>query len=180
MVHAELHADTLDSLGFPTAGHLLGLQWSRPLGTLAGEPGATRVMLQALQAYRWGPWSGHVYVELGRAGGGAEGTMSLGGFWRLTGLESDALQGSVVAFGRLVVARELAALPPVLGRAVRAGVSLELGNTFAPGDPLRLGAMRRAGSLFLSADTRFGPTYLALGATGGLPPKLYLFLGPIW
>lgn len=176
----ELRGDTLDSLGFPTSGHLIGLQWQRPMGTDEGEQRSSRLLIQGLKAFGWGAWSGHVYAERGKATGGAAAPLGLGGFWRLTGQPIESLQGNSVVLGRLVMARELAALPPVLGRAVRAGFSLELGDAVESGERIRLSGMRRAGSLFLSADTRFGPVYLAVGGTGGQPTRVYLFLGPIW
>lgn len=176
----ELRGDTLDSLGFPTAGHLVGLTWHRPFGLEAGETRQSQMLLQGLKAFRHGVWSGHVYAERSRSTGDALAPAALGGFWRLTGLPIDSLRGNTVVLGRLVMARELAALPPVLGRAVRAGFSLEAGDVLGPGETLQAGQMRRAGSLFLSGDTRFGPVYLAMGGTGGQPLKFYLFLGPIW
>jgi NTE family protein len=177
---AEVRGDTLDSLGFPTSGHLVGLTWRRPFGLEAGEIRNAQMLLQGLKAFRYGVWSGHVYAERSRSTGDASAPVALGGFWRLTGLPINSLRGNTVALGRLVMARELAALPPVLGRAVRAGFSLEAGDVMGPGESLQPGQLRRAGSLFLSGDTRFGPVYLAMGGTGGQPLKFYLFLGPIW
>ncbi|MBL8330277.1 MAG: patatin-like phospholipase family protein [Rubrivivax sp.] len=176
----QLRGDTLDSLGYPTSGHLLGLEWQRPFGGDDGDTRTSRMLIQGLKAFSWGPWSGHVYGERGRATGEASAPLGLGGFWRLTGLPLESLQGQSTVLGRLVLARELAALPPVLGRAVRAGFSLEAGNALSEGESLAWAALRKAGSLFLSADTRFGPVYLAVGGWRGQPAKLYLFLGPIW
>jgi NTE family protein len=177
---AELRGDTLDSLGYPTSGHLVAITWHQPFGLAEGEPRRSEVLLQGLKAFRRGAWSGHVYAERSRSSGDALAPAALGGFWRLTGQAMDSLRGNTVVLGRLVMARELAALPPVLGRAVRAGFSLEAGDVLDAGESLQASSLRRAGSLFLSADTRLGPVYLAMGGTGGQPLKFYLFLGPIW
>ena len=40
--------------------------------------------------------------------------------------------------------------------------------------------LRQAGSAFVSVDTRFGPVYLALGATYRGERAVYVFLGPFW
>ena len=40
--------------------------------------------------------------------------------------------------------------------------------------------LRKAGSVFVSVDTRVGPVYLALGATHRGGQAVYVFLGPFW
>ncbi|MFN9745593.1 MAG: hypothetical protein ACK57B_08120 [Betaproteobacteria bacterium] len=49
-----------------------------------------------------------------------------------------------------------------------------------PGSRFRLGDARKAGSVFVSIDTRVGPVYLALGATRHGEQAVYVFLGPFW
>jgi NTE family protein len=176
----SLRRDTLDSLGYPTRGSLISLVWGVPLGERDGPaPRNRRTEAIGLWAYRQGAWSGHAYVEAARAREGFA-PRSLGGFWRLTGSEPDSLRGRSSLFARWVLARELLALAPVLGSAVRGGFSLELGGAFAADQAIRLGDMRPAASAFVSADTRLGPLYLGAGGTRGSQPRLYLFLGPIW
>ena len=71
-------------------------------------------------------------------------------------------------------------MPVALGGNVRAGFSLELGGGFGSSESVHVGALRRAGSGFVSVDTRFGPLYFGAGVTHGNGGTLYLFLGPIW
>jgi NTE family protein len=56
---------------------------------------------------------------------------------------------------------------------------VELGNGFAQDEAIRWSALQLAGSAFVSVDTRFGPAYLALGASRG-SSTVYVFLGPFW
>jgi NTE family protein len=175
-----LRSDTLDSVGFPTQGHVTDIVWRTPLGAREGDaPRNSRVQGVGLWAFRGGVWSGHVYVEGARAREGLA-PRALGGFWRLTGTEPESLWGRSLVFGRWVLARDWVALAPALGRAVRGGFSVEMGGAFASGVPVRLDGMKTAGSVFLSADTRLGPLYLGVGGTQGSQPRMYLFLGPIW
>ena len=172
--------DTLDSLGFPTRGSLINLAWGVPLGDQDGPaPRNSRQELIALWAYRQGSWSGHVYLEAARARQGFA-SRALGGFWRLTGSEPDALRGRSTLLARWVFARELLPLAPALGSAVRGGFSLELGGAFTADQRISFAGMKEAASAFVSADTRLGPLYLGFGGTRGSQPRLYLFLGPIW
>jgi NTE family protein len=80
----------------------------------------------------------------------------------------------------MVLARRVGALPIAVGGTVRAGFSLEAGGGYDRANPLRVNTLRKAGSGFLSVDTRFGPAYLGAGATQDGDRTLYLFLGPIW
>jgi NTE family protein len=85
-----------------------------------------------------------------------------------------------VALGRVVMAKHISELPAGLGGAVRAGFSLELGRGQDAEKSAGSGFLRKAGSAFVSVDTRFGPVFLAAGATRGVGRTMYLFLGPFW
>jgi NTE family protein len=78
------------------------------------------------------------------------------------------------------MARRVGEMPAGLGGAVRVGYSLELGTGFDTAEALRFGDLKQAASGFTSIDTRFGPLFLAVGATRGAAGTLYLFLGPFW
>jgi NTE family protein len=106
--------------------------------------------------------------------------LPLGGFLRLSGTARESVDGRTVLLGRVVLARRIGDMPTGLGGAVRAGMSLELGAGFAAGEAVRLGDLKQAASGFFSVDTRFGPLFLAAGATRGTGGTLYLFLGPFW
>jgi NTE family protein len=71
-------------------------------------------------------------------------------------------------------------MPITLGGTVRAGFSIEAGGGFDREKAISASSFRQAGSVFLSVDTRFGPTYLGAGATRNGEKRLYLFLGPVW
>jgi NTE family protein len=82
--------------------------------------------------------------------------------------------------GRLTMARRFGDMPPGLGGAVRTGFSLELGGGYDRDKTTDRGDLQRAGSVFVSVDTRFGPVFLALGSTRHVGSAIYLFLGPFW
>jgi NTE family protein len=176
-LYAELRLDTLDSLAFPTQGSLVGARWlSRSTDSLAV---GWEAELRAMTGFRFGRWGGHFYAD---ASHGSDGIApaSLGGFLRLSGTPIGSLEGQTSLFGRLVMGVPVAHMPIGLGGPVRAGFSLELGGLFPPGQGRRLADLRQAGSAFVSVDTRFGPVYLALGATHRGGQAVYVFLGPFW
>jgi NTE family protein len=175
----QFRIDTLDSLAFPSRGQLLTAYWERSPGSEADQPSLARSSVVGLTALEVGTWAGHLYGEWSRASRGSA-PQSLGGFLRLSGTPADSLDGHTVALGRVVLARKIGVMPATVGSAVRLGFSLELGGGFGVDQPVRFHDLKQAGSMFLSADTRFGPLYFGVGATRGTGGTAYLFLGPIW
>jgi NTE family protein len=173
---AQLRIDTLDSLGFPSRGNLLEASWQRL--SPDGAQAANQLSLLGLSAFRAGAWAGHLYGELAHSAFGS--TRSLGGFLRLSGTADNSLDGNSVGLARLVMARRIGRMPIGVGGTIRAGFSLEAGSITQTQQSLRVGQVKLAGSGFLSVDTRFGPFYLAAGATRDGEGAFYLYLGPIW
>lgn len=178
--YLELHTDTLDSLAFPSRGQwtTVRIEWLQP----RGEGGVVNASLLGLTAFRLGEWAGQLYGEYAHAERGQ--ARSLGGYLRLSGTPDGALLGENMLLARLVMARRIGQMPVGLGGAVRMGFSLETGAV-GNGAGLKLSNLPRHGwqqaaSGFLSVDTRFGPFFLALGATRGGHTSAYLLLGPTW
>ncbi|MES2959000.1 MAG: patatin-like phospholipase family protein [Pseudomonadota bacterium] len=176
--YVQLQVDTLDSLALPSRGVLLQGRFESARAT-EGAAGRSASSIVALKAFRVGDWDGHVYGEWAKARSGLA-PLSLGGFLRLSGTPRESLAGRAVVLGRVVMARRIGEMPAGLGGAVRIGYSLELGTGWDPDESLRFGDLKQAASGFASVDTRFGPLFLALGATRGAGSTLYLFLGPFW
>lgn len=176
--YAQFQADTLDGLALPSRGTLLQLRVERSFDA-AGQEGHANATVLGLQAFTVDAWAGHVYGEWSRSRSGLA-PLSLGGFLRLSGTPRASVGGNTSALGRVVMARRIGEMPAGLGGAVRTGFSLELGRGDGPGMAPGQGDLRKAGSGFVSVDTRFGPAFLAFGATRGVGSALYLFLGPFW
>lgn len=174
----QLQMDTLDSLALPSRGMLLQSRIESSHAA-ANATGRSAWSIIGLKAFRVGTWDGHVYGEWARARSGLA-PLSLGGFLRLSGTPRESLGGRAVVLGRLVMARRIGEMPAGLGGAVRVGYSLEFGTGWDTDESLRFGDLKQAASGFASVDTRFGPLFLALGATRGAGGTLYLFLGPFW
>lgn len=175
---AQFHVDTLDGLALPGQGLLLQarVEMVEPTSDRERRGSATVV---GLQAFRLQDWVGHVYGEWARSRSGIA-PLSLGGFLRLSGTPRASVGAKEIAFGRLVMAKRIGEMPAGLGGAVRAGFSLELGRGSYSDSTTGSESLRKAGSGFISVDTRFGPVFLGAGATRGVGGALYLFLGPFW
>lgn len=175
----QFRIDTLDGTGFPTRGVLLDATWMHSPSPGVGEAGLGRSAVTGLKAFGRGNWAGHVYGEWARAQHG-EAPLNLGGFLRLSGTQFESVTGRSVALARVVMARRIGALPATFGGAVRAGFSLEMGGGFDQSERWKASKFTQAASAFISVDTRFGPVYVAGGASKGGEGTLYLFLGPAW
>ena len=174
---AQLRLDTLDSMAFPTRGTLVQTVWRAP-ATRAGARGS-EFEFRGLAGIRLGSFGGHLYADASR-GRDDFAPLSLGGFLRLSGTPLDSVDGQSSAFARVVLGRPIGQMPIGLGGAVRAGFSLEAGGVSAPGAGSRIDDLRKAGSAFVSVDTRFGPVYVAVGSTHRGGDAVYVFLGPFW
>jgi len=175
--YIELHTDSLDSLAFPSRGQwtTARIEWLQP----RGETSVINASLLGLSAFRLGEWAGQLYGEFAHAERGQ--ARSLGGYLRLSGTPDGSLVGGNMALARVVMARRIGEMPVGLGGAVRIGFSLETGAVGATaGMKLPRSGWQQAASGFLSVDTRFGPFFLALGATRGGETSAYLLLGPTW
>ena len=175
--YGQWRVDTLDSVAFPTHGTLMQAIWRSP--STGGASRASEFEFRGLTGFRLGPWGGRVYAD---ASHGADGyaPLSLGGFLRLSGTPMESVDGQSSVFGRVVMGLPIGQMPIGLGGAVRAGFSLEAGGVSPPGEKRRIDDLRKAGSVFVSVDTRVGPVYLALGATHRGGQAVYVFLGPFW
>ena len=101
----------------------------------------------------------------------------LGGFLNLSGLKPHQIWGRYTAIGRTIVHRRLLPLPPVLGTDAHLGASLEAGNAWMDSHDIGWSSLRKAGSLFLAADTRLGMVSLSYGVTDGGHHTILFVLG---
>jgi NTE family protein len=104
----------------------------------------------------------------------------LGGFLNVSGLDPGTVEGNLGGVMTAVYARELALLPTGLGDGVYVGGSIEAGGAWETDSEASLSDLIWAGSVFVGADTRFGPLYLGYGQTEVGDSSFYLFLGRLF
>lgn len=103
----------------------------------------------------------------------------LGGFLRLSGLETNRIAAAETTLGRVMVYRRLAALLPQLGSGTYVGGSVEAGRAKWLLSGEYETKLVPAASAFIGVDTFLGPLYLALGHANYSGPNWagYLYLG---
>jgi NTE family protein len=174
--------DRLDSAYFPRRGQAFRFSWHADRESLGSSVDAD--VLQASWQFARSRdrlsfvWSMDAGSALDDRVASPQQLFRLGGLFDLSGLTPDALAGTQYGIARTIVYRRVSRggtgffeFPAYLG------VSLEAGNVWATRDDVDLGDLEAGGSLFLAADTPFGPVYLAAGLASGGETALYLYLG---
>jgi NTE family protein len=174
--------DTLDSLTFPREGMFAQVQYVDHVTALGGQ--FTRNILNA-SIQKPFSWDKFTIVLGGRFGTTANATndfigdYQLGGFLNLSGLVRNSLLGPHLMFGRAVGYYRVSDRAPILDLPIYLGGSFEAGNVWGSRDDISFGSLRTAASGFIAADTPIGPTFFAVGQSGG-NTSVYLILGRVF
>jgi NTE family protein len=160
-------ADTLDDVNFPRAGLYGGIDWVSSQTALGADGDFDKIEAGLVYAKSW---DRNTLNAAGRFGWTASGDLpiqslyQLGGPFRLSGLDSNALSGQYLGFGRLTYFRrvnDFQLMPAYLGG------SLEAGNAWLDRDDVGLDGLWYGGNLFFGVDTPIGPLYLGGGYSQG-------------
>ncbi len=178
---AAFKVDTLDSVTWPRHGVLANIAFRKSMRPLGADGADDTVRCEIAKAATIGRNVFLASVEAQRSSDDATSLSSvyrLGGFLRLSGLAQDQLTGGRGGLARLVYYRELTRFDlGSLTQRMYAGASVEAGSVYGPFDPVTWASLRRAGSIYVGADTVLGPVHLGVGyAEGGLK-RVYLIVG---
>ena len=109
-------------------------------------------------------------------GSDAPESAELGGLFRLSGLPPGSVRGRYGGSASLLYLFRWMDLPTGLGGGLYTGFSAEAGNLWSDEEDASWSDLRPAGSVFVGADTLFGPLYLARGISED-DRTVYFFLG---
>ena len=170
---ARAGIDNLDSLGFPTKGiRMLGVYdlYDSKLGASRQYDGITLDILYPFYHQNSTTLTGQAYMGylFEKEITDIIPRYSLGGFTRLSGYSPDEISGrhagliSLIGYKRL---NEQGIFP--IDQPLYFGLSMEAGNVFQDRNEIRWRNTLSGGSVFVGADTAFGPGYLSFGNTEG-------------
>jgi NTE family protein len=173
--------DHLDSALFPRSGQALTLEW-RVEDNLGATVGSDLLTMDWRGAWSRGKYTGIGWISGGTTVSGSEANVRawfpLGGFLSLSGVRADSLAGPYYGIARVIGLRSIGSGGEgVLNVPAYAGLSFEIGNTWATRRDINLGSARHDVALFLGADTYLGPVYIAAGYDDQGHSGFYLFLG---
>ncbi len=179
-LRAAVISDQLDFANFPSKGYRLDAELSAGQRRTGGDTRSfARLEGNANLVTSWGAHTLNTALRFAQATqipAGAIDEYSLGGFQQLSGYRTGQVAGNYLLFGRATYYRRL---PYSFGfaRGLFAGGSIEAGNAWLDRRNISLGDLRAGASLFVGADTGFGPLYLSIVSAPRGYTGLYLFLG---
>jgi len=174
--------DRLDSAYFPKHGQALRGNWLADREALGADFDAD-IVQASWQIARTAERNSLVLsIDAGSALGDQVNSpaelFTLGGLFDLSGLPPGSLSGTQYGIARAIFYRKVSRggtgffeFPAYIG------FSLEGGNVWQRREDVDLGRLLAAGSLFLAAESPFGPVYLAAGLAEGGKKAFYLYLG---
>ena len=178
----EFGSDRLDSAVFPRQGQAFRASWVADRESFGATRDADVVqaswqLARSLDRYSV-VWSMEAGSALDDEVVSPQSLFTLGGLFDISGLAPDALSGTQFGMARGIVYRRISRggtgffeFPAYLG------VSVEAGNVWQTRDDVDWGDLQTGGSLFLGAESPFGPLYLAAGLASGGETAFYLYLG---
>ncbi|MGI9245247.1 MAG: patatin-like phospholipase family protein [Steroidobacteraceae bacterium] len=174
--------DRLDSASFPRHGQAFRASWEGDRESLGASVDAD-VLRASWQVARSRDrysfvWSTDVGSAIDDVVASPQQLFTLGGLFDISGLAPDTLSGTQYGITRGIFYRRISRggtgffeFPAYLG------ASIEAGNVWATRDDVDWGDLHLGGSLFLGAESPFGPVYLAAGLASGGEASFYLYLG---
>jgi NTE family protein len=178
----EFGYDRLDSASFPRQGQAFRASWLADREALGATRNADVVeaswqLARSLDRYGF-VWSMDAGSALDDTVVSPQELFTLGGLFDISGLAPDALSGTQYGIARGIAYRRISRggtgffeFPAYLG------LSVEAGNVWQTRDDVDWGDLHAGGSLFLGAESPFGPLYLAAGLASGGETAFYLYLG---
>ncbi len=172
--------DTLDSLSFPTRGHIVVAEYQVHDTFLGGNTQYNQTSLNAFKPFTKGRHTLGIGTRLGGSTGrdaNLIGTSELGGFLSLSGFSEDELSGQYAAmiFGtyyyRLNQQATLFDFPLYIGG------SLEAGNVYQSFDQIGFEQAIYASSIFAGMKSPLGPVFVGVGYNDKGNTSLYFSIG---
>ena len=176
----RLTDDKLDSVYFPTKGHVGKVEWRISRESFGADTDFDQVELGYNQAFSWGRNTLFGGLNLNTTlddNAPIQSLYRLGGFLRLSGFDQNRLTGQQSGLARLIYLREIQKAQFLKAYV---GASLELGNVWQDTNDMSFGDTIFGGSAFIGADTPIGPIYLGYGRNDRSEGSVYLFLGPLF
>ncbi len=178
---AKFRVDTLDSVTWPRNGVGIEASYQRSIESFGAdaEGDTTKLFVSGVRMLGKNVIFGSVEGSRSTTSGlSVSNKYFLGGFLHLSGLAENQLVGDRGVFSRLMYYRELTKFDlGSLTQRMYAGVSLEGGNVYNPGEPLTWESLRYSASIYVGADTVVGPAYFGYGYAQGGRTSVYLIIG---
>jgi NTE family protein len=172
---AHLRLDRLDTVNFPHRGYFFDAGATLYDNTVGSAEKRTAYTFEYDQPLTLGRTT--AYFSLRSETAVQQSRVQLGGLFNLSGTPLGEISGQHGGLVRGIFYRNISDALGDIPMPIYAGFSLEAGNAQPESVDFDLSALRKAGSIFLGADSYIGPIYLAVGHTVQGSTAIYLLLG---
>ena len=183
-IYTSLVIDNLDNLNFPNHGIRSKVLWIKEMEELGSDYDFEQIYFDVEKPITFGNHNITTYLKYGStyAQQGVTsyaGSFTLGGLFNLSGFAPYSLNDDNMFLGVMKYRYKLkgGGFFGTLNAPLYAGFSAEIGNTWDYKESINFREMHKAGTLYLAADTFFGPFYLAYGLSDNSESAIYLYLG---
>lgn len=174
--------DNLDNVNFPTRGVLFDVSARRYMSVDESpeHPEVSDYYLSAIVPYDWG--NDFVSILAARAGSSTiPGRFAIGGLFNMSGAYYGRYTGADMFISSLIGMKRVN-LKSFWGIPIYVGASIETAHLNQDSnnklfDNSDWGNWKKAGSVFVAADSIVGPLYLAVGQTSDHDSAVYFFWG---
>jgi NTE family protein len=178
---ARLRFDSMDKSYFPRKGVLANVRWDLSRPGMGADDKFDTIEGNYSQTWSRGKSSLQVGLSFATTQGSHNNVQDffpLGGFLRLSGMESGEISGPHAGLARLIYYRQVGDTTGGLFETpIYLGVSAEAGNVWQTREDIGFDTLSLNGSVFLGLDSYVGPIYLAAGFGEDSQSNFYLFIG---
>ena len=176
----RMTVDTLDSLSFPTRGHIVVAEYQVHDTFLGGNTQYNQSSLNAFKPFTLGRHTIGIGTRLSGATGrdaNLIGTSNLGGFLSLSGFSEDELSGQYAAMILGTYYYRLNRQATLFDFPLYVGGSLEVGNVYQSFDQIGFNQAIYASSIFAGMNSPLGPVFVGVGYNDKGNTSLYFSIG---
>jgi NTE family protein len=178
--HARLIIDQFDNVYFPRSGYFGGLELYTSREAFGADLDYNKLTGYWTHAFSFGENSLLPGFQFGTKFGPDlpfYEYFSLGGLFNLSGFPFQGLSDQYSGLARLIYDRRIFHFYQSAVDGIYVGGSAETGGVWHRFDSIGLDGLILAGSVFVGADTFFGPLYFAYGMAEGGNRAFYFYLG---
>ncbi len=183
-IYSSLRVDTLDNLNFPNTGWGVRGKWIQESQELGSDYDFQQIYFSVEKPFTFGNHNITTYIKYGETYNQDGKTslidgFTLGGLFNLSGFAPYSLNDDNLFLGVIKYRYRLreAGFFGTLGTPLYAGFSAEVGNAWDYRENINFQEMYKSGTIYIAADTLFGPFYLAYGHSDDSQSAFYLYLG---
>ena len=183
-LYARANIDNLDNVNFPKVGIKSELKWIKEMKELGSDYSYEQIYVDIEKPFYFYSNNVTLFTKYGNTYKDDNlerlaGTFTLGGLFNLSGYAPYSFYGHNVFFGVLKYTYQLkdGGFFGSLNAPLYAGFSLESGQTWDNSESVSLHSMKQSATVYVAADTFFGPLYLAYGMAESGNASFYLYLG---